>query len=152
MTCSTRYQPIFNRLKFMLYCARVLNNVVITTVIEMVEMVEILDGRVGKCSVERVKCNKQFITLGHCENEVISLVLCISTRLRLVTILTLLMKYIIIFHVDLCNKSYIIYIYIYNIWTQPRSLYPRSHCACRVIKYIIHSCRYICSTCIISYD
>ena len=32
----------------------------------MVEMVEILDGRLGKRSVERV-CNKQFITLGHCE-------------------------------------------------------------------------------------
>ena len=42
---SMRYQPIFNGLKFMLHRARVLNNVVITTVIEMVEMVEILDGR-----------------------------------------------------------------------------------------------------------
>ena len=31
------------------------NNVVITTVIEMVEMVEILDGRLGKQSVERVR-------------------------------------------------------------------------------------------------
>ena len=40
----------------MLHRARVLNNVVITTVIEMVEMVEILDGRVGKRSVERVRC------------------------------------------------------------------------------------------------
>ena len=29
-------------------------------------MVEILDRRLGKRSVERV-CNKQFITLGHCE-------------------------------------------------------------------------------------
>ena len=36
----------------MLLCACVLNNVVITTV---VEMVEILDGRVGKHSVERVR-------------------------------------------------------------------------------------------------
>ena len=46
-----------------------MNNVVITTVIEMVEMVEILDGRLGKRSVERVRyvCNKQFITLGHFE-------------------------------------------------------------------------------------
>ena len=34
---------------------RFLNNVVITTVIEMVEMVEILDGRLGKHSVERVR-------------------------------------------------------------------------------------------------
>ena len=32
-----------------------MNNVVTTTVIEMVEMVEILDGRVGKRSVERVR-------------------------------------------------------------------------------------------------
>ena len=38
---------------------------------------------------------------------VISLVLCISTRLRLVTILTSLVRYLVIFHSDLCNKSYI---------------------------------------------
>ena len=38
-----------------------MNNVVITTVIEMVEMVEILDGRLGKRSVERVR------SVGHCE-------------------------------------------------------------------------------------
>ena len=39
------------------YCLsyRYLNNIVITTVIEMVEMVEILDGRLGKHSVERVR-------------------------------------------------------------------------------------------------
>ena len=36
-----------------------------------------------------------------------SLVLCISTRLRLMTILTLLVKYLIIFHADPCNKSYV---------------------------------------------
>ena len=49
MTHSVRYQPIFNGLKFTLHRARVLNNIVINTVIEMVEMVEkILDGRVGK--------------------------------------------------------------------------------------------------------
>ena len=47
-----RYQPIFHTLYFMLHCARVLNNVVLTTVIEMVE---ILDGRVGKRSVEQVR-------------------------------------------------------------------------------------------------
>ena len=34
---------------------RFLNNVVITTVIEIVETVEILDGRLGKRSVERVR-------------------------------------------------------------------------------------------------
>ena len=44
----------------------------------------------------------------------ISLVLCISTRLRLVTILSLLVKYLVIFHADPCNKSYIC-IYIYYI-------------------------------------
>ena len=38
---------------------------------------------------------------------IISLVLCISTRLRLMTILSLLVKYLVIFHADLCNKSYI---------------------------------------------
>ena len=67
MTRSMRYQPIFNGLKFMLHRALILNNVVITTVIEMVEMVEILDGRVCNRSVERKVCNKQFINLGHCE-------------------------------------------------------------------------------------
>ena len=41
----------------------------------------------------------------------ISLVLCISTRLRLVTILLLLVKYLVILHADPCNKSYI-YIYM----------------------------------------
>ena len=72
MTRSVRYQPILHTLYYTLhtehaYCLsyRFLNNVVITTVIEMVE---ILDGRFGKRSVERVRsCNKQFITLGHCE-------------------------------------------------------------------------------------
>ena len=46
------------------YCLsyRFLNNVVITTVIEMVEMVEILDGRLGQRSVERVRyVNKQYL-------------------------------------------------------------------------------------------
>ena len=53
---------------------------------------------------------------------VISLVLCISTHLRHVTILTLLVKCLVIFHADPCNKSYIcvcvcvcIYIYIYDM-------------------------------------
>ena len=73
----------------------------------MVEMVEILDGRLGKRSVERVRyVNKQFITLGIVKYGVISLVLCISTRLRLVSILSLLVKYLVIFHADPCNKSY----------------------------------------------
>ena len=76
MTRSVRYQPILHTLYYTLhtehaYCLsyRFLNNVVITTVIEMVEMVEILDGRLGKRSVERVRyvINNLAITLGHCE-------------------------------------------------------------------------------------
>ena len=62
MTRSVRYQPIFNTLYYTLhtehaYCLsyRFFNNVVITTVIEMVELVEILDRRFGKRSVERVR-------------------------------------------------------------------------------------------------
>ena len=101
--CNNLY--IFNGLKFTLHRTRVLNNVVITTVIEMVEMVEILDGRVGKRSVERVRY--VIINLLHLvvvKSGVISLVLSILTRLRLVTILTLLVKYVI--HADPCNKSY----------------------------------------------
>ena len=86
------------------YCF--LNNVVITTVIEMVEMVEILDGRLGKRSVERVRyVIKNLLHLVIVKYGVISLVLCISTRLRLVTILSLLMKYLIIFHADPFNRT-----------------------------------------------
>ena len=98
----------------MLHRARVLNNAVITIVIEMVEkVVEILDGKVGKHSVERVRyVIKNLLHLVIVKYGVISLVLCISTRLRLVTILTLLVKYLVIFHADQCNMSYI-YIYIY---------------------------------------
>ena len=55
MMHSVRYQPIFHTLYFMLPCACILNIVVITTVIEIVEMVEILNGRLGKHSVERVR-------------------------------------------------------------------------------------------------
>ena len=75
---------------------RFLNNVVITTVIEMVEMVEILDGRLGKRSVERVRyVINNLLHLVIVKYGVISLVLCISTRLRLVTILSLLVNYLI---------------------------------------------------------
>ena len=94
---SVRYQPIFNGLKFTLHHAHVLNNVVITTVIEMVVMVEMLDGRVGKRSVEHViYVINNLLHLVIVKYGVISLVLCISTRLRLVTILMLLMKYLVI--------------------------------------------------------
>ena len=84
------------------------NNVVITTVIEMVEMVEILDGRLGKRSVERVRyVINNLLHLVIVKYGDISLVLCISTRLRLVTILSQLVKYLVILHADPCNKSYI---------------------------------------------
>ena len=86
MMHSVRYQPIFNGLKFMLQCARILNNIVITTVIWYV-----------------IRNLLHFVIVKY---GVISLVLCISTRLRLVTILTLLVKYLVIFHADPCNKSY----------------------------------------------
>ena len=115
MTRSVRYQPIFNTLYYTLhtehaYCLsyRFLNNVVITTVFEMVELVEILDRRLGKRSVERVRyVIKNLLHLVIVKYGDISLVLCISTRLRLVTILSLLVKYLVIFHADPCNKSYI---------------------------------------------
>ena len=116
MTHSVRYQPISHTLYYTLhtehvYCLsyRFFNNVVITTVIEMVEMVEILDGRLGKRSVERVRyVINNLLHLVIVKYGVISLVLCISTRLWLVTILSLLEKYLVIFHTDPCNKSYII--------------------------------------------
>ena len=91
------------------YCRsyRFLNNVVITTIFEMVEMVEILDGRLGKRSVERARyVINNLLHLVIVKYGVISLVLCISTRLRLVTILSPLVQYLVIFHANLCNKSY----------------------------------------------
>ena len=110
-----RYQPILHTLYYTLhtehaYCLsyRFLNNVVITTIIEMVEMVEILDGRLGKHSVEQVRyVINNLLHLVTVKYGDISLVLCISTRLRLVTILSLLVKYLVILHADPCNKSYI---------------------------------------------
>ena len=100
-----RYQPIFHTLYFTLHCVRVLNDVVLITVIEKVE---IMDRRVGKHPIERVRyVINNLLHLVIVKYGVISLVLCISTRLRLVTILTLLVKYIVIFHTDPCNKSYI---------------------------------------------
>ena len=67
-------------------------------------MVEILDGRVGKRSVERVRyVINNLLHLVIVKYGVISLVLCISTRLRLVT---QLLKYLVIFHADPFNKSY----------------------------------------------
>ena len=74
----------------------------------MVEMVEILYGRLGKRSVERVRyVINNLLHLVIVKYGDISLVLCISTRLRLVTIQSLLVKYLVILHADPCNKSYI---------------------------------------------
>ena len=74
----------------------------------MVVLVEILDRRLGKRSVERVRyVINNLLHLVIVKYGDISLVLCISTRLRLVTILSLLVKYLVIFHADPCNKSYI---------------------------------------------
>ena len=74
----------------------------------MVELVEILDRRLGKRSVERVRyVINNLLHLVIVKYGDISLVLCISTRLRLVTILSQLVKYLFIFHADPCNKSYI---------------------------------------------
>ena len=108
MMRSVRYQPILHTLYYTLhtehaYCLsyRFLNNVVTTTVIEVVEMVEILDGRLGQHLIERVRyVINNLLHLVIVKYGDISLVLCISTRLRLVTILSLL-------HADPCNKSYI---------------------------------------------
>ena len=122
MTRHVRYQPILHTLYYTLhtehaYCLsyRYLNNVVITIVIEMVEMVEMLDGRLGKRSVERVRyVINNWLHLVIVKYGDISLVLCISTRLRLVTILSLLVTYLVILHADPCNKSYI-YIYVIGL-------------------------------------
>ena len=63
----------------------------------MVEMVEILDGRLGKHSVERARyVINNLLDLVIVQYGVISLVLCISTRLWLMTILSLLVKYVIV--------------------------------------------------------
>ena len=92
-----------------------LNNVVITTAIEMFEMVEILDRRLGKRSVERVwYVINNLLHLVIVKYGDISLVLCISTHLRLVTILSLLVKYLVILHADSCNKSYMCTIFFCN--------------------------------------
>ena len=129
MMRSVKYQPILHTLYYTLhtehaYCLsyRFLNNVVITTVIEMVEMVEILDGRLGKRSVERVRyVINNLLHLVIVKYGDISLVLCISTRLRLVTILSQLVKYLVILHADPCNKPYI-YIYIVCLsWSKMRT-------------------------------
>ena len=70
-------------------------------------MVEMMDGTVGKRSVEHVMyVINNLLHLDIVKYGVISLVL-ISARLRLVTILTSLVKYLVIYHADPCNKSYI---------------------------------------------
>ena len=103
MMRSMRYQPISHTLYYTLHTEhahclsyRFFNNVV-----------KILDGRLGKRSVERVRyVINNLLHLVVVVYGDISLVLCISTRLWLVTILSLLMKYLVIFHADPCNKSH----------------------------------------------
>ena len=120
---------------------RFLNNVVITTVIEMVEIVEILDERLGKHSVERVRyVINNLLHLVIVKYGDISLLLCISTRLRLMTILSLFVKYLVILHADPCNwraseasetlsclfnrdSRIYIYIYIYYILYIVRAIF-----------------------------
>ena len=93
--------PYITRYSLSMSIVLVTANVDITTVIEMVEMVEILDGRLGKRSVERVRyVINNLLCLVIVKYIVISLVLCISTRLRLVIIQSLLLKYLVIFHAD----------------------------------------------------
>ena len=85
MTHSMRYQPILHTLYYTLhtehaYCLsyRFLKNVVISTVIKLIEMVEILDGRLGKRSVERVRYVINYLLhLVIVKYGVISLILCI---------------------------------------------------------------------------
>ena len=72
---------------------------------KMVEMVEILDGRLGKRSVERVR---------YVIKNLLHLVIVKYGVISLVTILSLLMKYLVIFHADPCNKSYI----YTRLWTK----------------------------------
>ena len=64
-------------------------------------MVEIVDGRLGRRSVEQVRyVLNNLLYLVIVKYGVISLILCISTRLRLMTMLSLLVKYLVIFHAD----------------------------------------------------
>ena len=65
--------------------------------VEMVEMVEMLDGRLVQRSVERVRyVINNLLHLVIVKYGDISLVLCISTHLLLVTILPLLVKYLVL--------------------------------------------------------
>ena len=67
-----------------------MHNVVLNTVIDMVE---ILDGRVGKHSVERVRyVINNLLHLVIVKYGVISLVVSVCTHIRIVKILMLLMK------------------------------------------------------------
>ena len=67
-------------------------------------MVEIMDKRFGKRSVERVRyVINNLLHLVIVKYGDISLVLCISTRLQLMTILMLLVNYLVIFHTDISH-------------------------------------------------
>ena len=79
-----RYQPIFHTSIFDATLRTRIEYAALTTVIEMVE---ILDGRVAKRSVERNLLHLVIVKYG-----VILLVVCISNLLLLVKILMLLLK------------------------------------------------------------
>ena len=87
-------------------------------------MVEIMDGRVGKRSVEHVKyVINNLLHLVIVTNGVISLVVCICTRLRLMKILTPLVN----------NSSYFtlpcVISTIYMVYVRPDNQYhAHTHC------------------------
>ena len=80
ITHSVRYHPIFHTLYFTLHCACVLINVLLTTIIEMVEILYLRWYNIQLNNLVIVKYG------------VISLADCISTRLQHMKILTLLVK------------------------------------------------------------
>ena len=117
MTCRVRYQPI---LLHTLYCTLHTEHAYCLSYHFLINVVIAnyrhwngwngwnTDGWLGKHSVERVRyVINNLLHLVIVKYGVISLVLCISTRLQLVTILSLLVKYLVILHADPCNKSYI---------------------------------------------
>ena len=81
---------------------------------------------------------------------------CISTRLRLVTILTLLVKYLDIFHADPCNKSYYMCMCVYIILILHKSEWNVASYFMTSIVYSLRVCDVFCkegwNICFITYD
>ena len=141
MICSVRYQPILHTLYYTPHIRHAyflsyhfLNNIVITTIIEMVEMIEILDGRLDQVI-------NNLLHLFIVKYGDISLVLCISSRLRLVTILSLLVKYLVIFHADPYNNSSIYHSKsrlntpVRGSLRSPNSIGECGSTLCRIVRY-----------------